>query len=115
MEPELEPLVIDESTGLPKLPKEYAWNVSSTGEDKVYVSIFEKRTSGLTFLEKLFGGKDKGYWDYSWRFNYTGLECYPSKECIKVAAVEVYEKAYQKELKAATVEGFVGLYPPKSL
>lgn len=109
----LGPLEWDESTGLPKLPEDYIWDVKLNSADPkyIYVQILKRVVTKADWLGKLFGDRDREEFN-QWGHDLEGKEhTYNDKESLKEAA----EKIYNGILEAYDLEELVGQYPPKSI
>ncbi len=121
----LEPLIYDETTGLPKLPEGYAWSVAENeyayyeddpSEAVLFVRIAKSLPQKLTWWDQLIGREPETEWlfrlhDYSG----TSGKASNSAESVKEAATKIYNKLRDDELEKAQLRTLVGLYPPKSI
>ena len=113
----LGPLEWDEETGLPKLPKGFVWEVSQSsvtnadGTRKLWVSIRKEKVIKATWLDRLFGEKDRTVLNYTHELDCVNGFAHNSPEGIKKGA----EAAYKAGLIDQEQTALLGIYPPKSL
>lgn len=121
----LEPLIYDETTGLPKLPEGYAWEVSVNTYSKyeadpentaLTVQIAKRQVEKMTWVEKMLFMEPKVEWiTYDHPYSDRYENCGNDADDLKSAATTLYNEYRNAELDRAKLRKLVGLYPPKSI
>jgi hypothetical protein len=122
----LEPLIYDETTGLPKLPEGYAWKVRENeysgyevapDETALVIQIAKRQEEEkLTWFQRLIGVDPEVKWTaYDHEYSEGYGKCANDADDLKSAATQVYNELRDSQLKRAEMQKLIGLYPPKSI
>ena len=121
----LEPLIYDETTGLPKLPEGFAWRVEendfayrSDDPESVALSvrIAKRCESHQTWWEKFIGQEPHVYWEiYHHELEIPVEQCANDVEALKSVTTKAYNDLRDRQLVSESLKSLVGYYPPKSI
>lgn len=114
--------ILDPSTGLPKLPDGYAWQLDRSRyyDDQIYVHIVARKYKDFferlgDSIGKLFGVEPDCWMGTGHPLDSLSIYCAPTDKDVLKATVEIYNKATTLLEDLESIDRLIGTYPPKSI